>query len=351
MFFGAGQNYLANNSTNLGSPFHGTATYTAGIAPDGTNTAIKLCDDAVYTTHIFYPYNGTASNAPLESVYVKAVAGSAIAYVGLFPRDAVAYGAIFNLATCQRTYIYPGGAAWVAIATGALITDGWCRIWVKTGPTIASDNMEFGPAASPGTVLLNMTYAGDGTGCVYFWRPQVELGVSYPSPPQVTAGASMTWPAASASAANPYSGQTLSSVSLAARVTDYFGGAWSGSTYSLMVGSGPIGNSNSANMFTYPAATAYLDYNGPVTNDTHRAQSSVAALTSGVEHTFLGTFNGTQSTLIIDGATPAQTRQDIGGPPVQAATVNIGAYGTYSFNGAFKRVMVCKTATPTRCSP
>jgi hypothetical protein len=140
-----------------------TITGTAGIAPDGTNTAWKLAEDAQTSAH--YLYQSIAMSAGLASttIYIKAVER---AWAKLELDAGVQYGWV-NLITGE-VGTTAGGASIVT----SLVQDGWWKCTVSGTITAATHATAIGAATGNG----NTGYAGVAGNGILIWHPQNEPG-------------------------------------------------------------------------------------------------------------------------------------------------------------------------------
>jgi hypothetical protein len=138
-------------------------------APNGFNTADKIIDTAVNTTHFAQQtITPVASTAYTYSCYLKAGERTqgAVGLTGAGNADSVV---LFNLST--GTYISTTGIAPTAFSI-AFAGNGWyrCSITWTTASTATMGARSF--VANSNTI----TFAGNGTSGIYLWGAQLETG-------------------------------------------------------------------------------------------------------------------------------------------------------------------------------
>jgi hypothetical protein len=143
-----------------------TTTLAAGIAPDGTQSAVLLVEDTSNNSHFLYQ-SATISTGTVYtcSVYAKAATRS---YVALYTQGANApANTFFNLST--GTIVSTSSGATSAITP---VGNGWyrCSVTVTSGSTV----LTFYPSISFDGITTS--YQGNGYSGIYIWGAQVEAG-------------------------------------------------------------------------------------------------------------------------------------------------------------------------------
>ena len=137
-----------------------TSTQSANIAPDGTQTAIKLVENSGLAYHNIQQ-TVSASN-PIVSVYAKAGERSQIAFfVG-----GASIGVGFNLLTGATTSIsgYTAGSSTTSITA---VGNGWYRCSMTFTGSVTFVQIGIGSGGAG-------NYTGDGYSGIYIWGAQLE---------------------------------------------------------------------------------------------------------------------------------------------------------------------------------
>jgi hypothetical protein len=333
--YGAGSNAIPN-ALSIAACWNSTCTpNTADTpAPDGSATAIKVCDNATSNYHLLYPNYAPLATA-LCSAYVKAGTKT---WANLTCWDGPNTATTFNLSTCTPgTDNINGG--------GEKLGNGWCRLWMRYA--YVGGNLEVGPANGD----QMYTYAGDGTGCVYVWGMQAETSAaapSYPSPYQPTAGTPVSWPDTASSA--PLVGLPITtSFSVVIDVTG-LGNTWSRDPGGLWL----LGSA-------YPSANMYdLEVSGgsllPVIFDASVGQWYGVfphSFAEGSRHVVSMAAAGKSQRLFYDGVEVSASGSGGAGTGVWSTPPTTAHFGwvnaARTMSGYVSRFTVCSSSNPSRC--
>ena len=189
------------------------------IAPDGTNTAAKLTDNATNTAHLIcYAINTiTANTTYAYSIYLKG--GTKTKGRMLVCNNAASSGFQCNFDLTAGTAVAAsnvGSGVPSGLPTINFIGNGWYRITLAG--IVDSTSTQGGVYLYLEDATGTTPYLGDGTGCFYLWGGQMEVGtVSTPYIPTTTTSATIT-------------DYTLTGSTLALAQTPVYGAtlAWSG---------------------------------------------------------------------------------------------------------------------------
>ena len=158
-----------------------TATPNAAIAPDGTNSVVKLTETAVTLTHAPYvAITWDAEQYALSSFYKP---GERIWGGPYIREDGVEKKGWFNSSTGAISTSGPSGS----VRRSVQMASGWWRF--SFAKTMIAGAGRHGASMSNNENVNN--YAGDGTSSIYIWGVQTEKG-SFPSSYIPTSGASGT---------------------------------------------------------------------------------------------------------------------------------------------------------------
>lgn len=147
----------------------GAAATSGSLAPDGSTTAISLVEAATTAEHRIYQAAAIAvSVSAAWSIYAKAGTRS---WIGLRSNTAGCV-ANFNLSTGTLGTVKGG-----TTATIAAVGNGWYRC-TMTGTTHASgtDYLLINMGDADTGIGAAYSYTGNGTGNVYLWGTQLEVG-------------------------------------------------------------------------------------------------------------------------------------------------------------------------------
>lgn len=154
------------------------------LAPDRTQTADKISEQATTDFHSVYQSNAiTSGTVYTASVFVKRGAGRDFAWLGI---DLTAQNRVtFNLLTGAVGSTVAGSPAAGIIP----FIDGWYRIWVRaTANATGTGFISLGLASATSTI----SYAGNTANYHYFWGAQFEVGTLTPTSYISTLGSTAT---------------------------------------------------------------------------------------------------------------------------------------------------------------
>ena len=147
----------------------------AAIAPDGSNTAVTLVEDTTLNRHYFQFTTAVTTNTVYTaSVYAKAGTNNyATIIYGKSSTPFTRGGSIVNLTSGAITNYNSGSPTSIVRPTPVNVGNGWWRIAVSVNIDTTTTNgyIEIGTSQT-----TNPTYTGNGTGSIYLWGAQLEVG-------------------------------------------------------------------------------------------------------------------------------------------------------------------------------
>jgi hypothetical protein len=156
-----------------------TFTTAANIAPDGTQTAIRVSENTATSTHAVY-YGGTntisGSTTYTYSVYAKASGRSFLSLqINEFP-SVIASWVSVNLTNGSVGSIVAlaGGGLASASAAATAVGNGWYRCTLTWTSNAGSTAIQ--PYIGPAFDAANRIYAGNGFSGVFLWGAMLEVG-------------------------------------------------------------------------------------------------------------------------------------------------------------------------------
>jgi hypothetical protein len=175
----------SNMSNSYWGPIGATLTASAGIAPDGTNTAVLMKTDTSTGSHRLIPNTGIATVQNTVSMFLKTNGDRYLAvradnqsnWCTFDLVDGVISNASTNNNTTARIVAYPNG---------------WYRCIVSYLPGATGNDPEFYLANS--ATGYSGGYTGTGTNGIYIWGFQLEAG-SFATSYIPTSGSAATRPA------------------------------------------------------------------------------------------------------------------------------------------------------------
>jgi len=152
-----------------------TLVSNAGIAPDGSTTAATLVEDTSLNRHYFqFTTSVTTNTVYTASVYAKAGTNNyATIIYGQSGGPFTSGGSIVNLTSGAITNYTNGSPTSVVRPTPVNVGNGWWRIAVSVNIDTTTTNgyIEIGTSQT-----TTPTYTGNGTGSIYLWGAQLEVG-------------------------------------------------------------------------------------------------------------------------------------------------------------------------------
>ena len=181
-------NLITYSNPNIWASGGVTATTNAGLAPDGTNTAVLLTVKATNSANSHYNagFNVTSTNTYTASIYAKANTISGWFAFILYSGTGNGARAWFNVATGIIGTVQNDGLGTGANASIQALPNGWYRCSLTTTSNGSSGTLMWEIDESN----ANQIYQNGGTAgqSIYFWGAQFELG-AFPTSLIPTAGA------------------------------------------------------------------------------------------------------------------------------------------------------------------
>jgi hypothetical protein len=265
-------------ATATWSPFNSTAADAAGVAPDGTTTAVSFLENGGNSTHeLDSTIAAVVGRVYNFSVYAKPLGVGSPRYLQILGAGLSAASELINFDVSAGTVDIPTGRTVFRSATITSVGDGWYRC---SCVVIASTTGSFTFAlADDGATNVSDTYLGDSTSGLLIWGAQVSQG-AYLHPYRVTTTAA-------------WYGVPIGYDYVAGQ----FGIVSEQAATNLLLQSQNIGttwtNTNSTESLEVAATTAPDGTNtadkiieASDTGQVHQINQTSASLTSGVQYTF-----------------------------------------------------------------
>jgi hypothetical protein len=326
--------YSTDFSNSPWSVVRATRVGNATLAPDGTNTAIKLVEDTTASNShylaAFSTVSFTSGTTYTQTVFAKAAERTR--FVMSLPSAAFTteQRVIFDLVAGTATL--NSGTSTFSITP---ITNGWYRCSMSVAATVTTSTSVITCYLDNGT---SFSYTGDGTSGTFFWGAQLEAG-AFPTSyiPTTTTALTRAADVASVNTLSPWYNASAGTIYAEFNIPN------ADATNNRGISALDDGSNNNRvalfvpNSFAPSAAVApRVVSGGTATNPANSANFTVgtnvkAALTYGV-----GT---AQAQLSVNGAAPSTANP--AAAPVGVNTLRIGAiFGVTQLSGWMRRVTV-----------
>jgi len=169
-----------------------TIAEAAGLAPDGTNTAVRLQENTVSSEHRTWMSVPLGSTTYTVSGFVKLGASTARQYVGVYNEGGWPPNAAVLFDLQNGAYQASSGAGYISSSIQAY-PSGWYRISMTFTSLAAAGGVRFHMNSS-GSVY-NSNYIGDNASSFYLWGAQLEqAGAATDYIPTTTAAVTVAEP-------------------------------------------------------------------------------------------------------------------------------------------------------------